>query len=62
MVGAAIAVLGFVLQVIGAIGLFGFEYIRIMQRVIFVGAGIAAVGLVGTIIGGRHGRVRAPKA
>ena len=60
MVGVAIAVAALILQFVGAIGLFGFAYIRIMRNTILVGAAVAAVGLVGIIIGGRHGRVRVP--
>jgi hypothetical protein len=60
MVGVAIAVGALVLQLVGAIGLFGFAYTRIMRTTILVGAGIAAVGLIGIVIGGRHGRVRVP--
>jgi hypothetical protein len=60
MVGVGIAVGALLLQFVGAIGLFGFTYIKVMRIAIMVGAGVTAIGLVGIIVGGRHGRVRIP--
>ena len=58
MVGVTISIVALLLQLVGAIGLFGFTYIRIMRSIVLFGAIVACVGAVGVLIGGRHGRVR----
>lgn len=57
MVGVAISLVALILQFIGAIGLFGFAYIRVMRAIVLFGAVVACVGAAGVVIGGRHGRV-----
>ncbi len=57
MVGVGISLMALILQLIGAIGLFGFAYVRIMRSIVLFGAVVACVGATGVLIGGRHGRV-----
>ncbi len=59
MVGVGIVLIGIVFQVVGVIGLFSSTYIRIMQVIVAVGAAVSAVGVVGVLVGGKHGRVSA---
>jgi hypothetical protein len=58
VVGVAIVLAALFLQIVGSVGRFGHTYIEIMRIVVIVGAIVAAVGIVGVLIGGRHGRVR----
>jgi len=60
MVGLAIVVLALVLQIGGVLVNAEPPYIHTMQVAILGGAIITAVGIVGVLIGGRHGTVRAP--
>lgn len=59
MVGVAILVVFFVAQFVVVIRNMGTPLVRVMQVGVFTGALIAGVGIVGTIVGGRHGRISA---
>jgi hypothetical protein len=54
MVGTAVVMLALVLQIIGVIGRFG-GLIAVMKVTILVGAVLASIGVVGVVVGGRHG-------
>lgn len=59
MVGVAILLVFFLLQFIVVIRNMGTPLVRVMQVGVFTGALVAGVGIVGTIVGGRHGRISA---
>ncbi len=54
MVGVSIVLVALVLQVVGAIGQFGADYLRVMRDVIRVGVVVFGVGAVGVIVGRRR--------
>ncbi|MCZ6737956.1 MAG: hypothetical protein O7B77_08260 [Actinobacteria bacterium] len=54
MVGVSIVLVALVLQVIGAIGQFGVDYLHLMRDVIRVGVVVFGVGAVGVIVGKRR--------
>ncbi len=54
MVGTAVVIVALILQVVGVIGRFG-GLIAIMKGAILFGAALASIGLVGVVVGGRHG-------
>ncbi len=56
--GVLIVMVSLLLQIVGSIGQLGTAFVRIWQMTIIVGAVIAAVGIVGVIVGGRHRTVR----
>lgn len=60
LVGLAIVALALVLQIGGVIASAEPPYIHTMQGAILVGAAVTAVGIVGVLVGGRHGTVHAP--
>ena len=59
MVGVAVLVVFFVLQFIVVIRNMGTPLVRVMQVGVFTGALVAMVGIVGPIVGGKHGRIDA---
>ena len=59
MVGVGIVVLGVVGEVVGQIGDLDSGYFWIMRNTVRIGALVGGVGVVGVVVGGRHGRVRA---
>ncbi len=54
MVGVSIVLVALVLQVIGAIGQFGVDYLHLMRDAIRVGVVVFGVGAVGVIVGKRR--------
>ena len=60
MVGLAIVAWSLLLQIGGVLASAEPPYIHTMQAGIVTGAIITAIGILGILIGGRHGTVRAP--
>ena len=57
-VGVATVLLALAGEVVGQFGRFGATYFWIMRNAVRIGALVAGVGIVGVVVGGRHGRVR----
>jgi hypothetical protein len=57
-VGVFIVMVSLLFQIIGSIGQLGTAFVRIWQTAILFGAVVAAIGIVGVIVGGRHRTVR----
>ena len=57
-VGVFIVMVSLLFQIIGSIGQLGTAFVRIWQTTILFGAVVAAIGIVGVVVGGRHRTVR----
>lgn len=57
-VGVSIVIVSLVFQIVGSIGQLGTAFVRIWQTTIIFGAIVAAIGIIGVLVGGRHRTVR----